>query len=171
MPGVLDSFKLDGRVACVTGTTRGIGQTAAVALAEAGCDIVHIDRRDPAVTRTTVEALGRRSALVELDLEQADADACERAIQAAAAVFGRLDILINSAGAVARGAVLDVAADEAERVLHVDLALRARALTRRRSRLRAAGQRRDRQRRLAAGVPGRRARLRPTPSPSTEYWA
>ena len=121
MPGVLDSFKLDGRVACVTGTTRGIGQTAAVALAEAGCDIVHIDRRDPAVTRTTVEALGRRSALVELDLEQADADACERAIQAAAAVFGRLDILINSAGAVARGAVLDVAADEAERVLHVDL--------------------------------------------------
>ncbi len=70
MPGVLDSFRLDGRVACVTGTTRGIGQTAAVALAEAGCDIVHIDRRDPAVTRTTVEALGRRSALVELDLER-----------------------------------------------------------------------------------------------------
>jgi 2-deoxy-D-gluconate 3-dehydrogenase len=121
MPGVLDSFQLDGRVACVTGTTRGIGQTAAVALAEAGCDIVHIDRRDPAVTRTTVEALGRRSAVVELDLERADADACERAVQSAAAAFGRLDILVNSAGAMARGSVLDVAADEAERVLHVDL--------------------------------------------------
>ncbi|MDX6631644.1 MAG: hypothetical protein QOH00_3890, partial [Gaiellales bacterium] len=36
MPGVLDSFRLDGHVACVTGTTRGIGQTAAIALAEAG---------------------------------------------------------------------------------------------------------------------------------------
>ena len=79
MPGVLDSFRLDGRVACITGTTRGIGQTAALALAEAGCDIVHIDRRDPAETRARIEALGRRSALVELDLEQADADACERA--------------------------------------------------------------------------------------------
>jgi 2-dehydro-3-deoxy-D-gluconate 5-dehydrogenase len=119
--GVLDSFRLDGRVACVTGTTRGIGRTAAVALAEAGCDIVHIDRRDPAETRADVEARGRRSALVELDLERADADACERAIQSAAAAFGRLDVLVNSAAVLARGAVLDVPAAEAERVLHVDL--------------------------------------------------
>jgi 2-deoxy-D-gluconate 3-dehydrogenase len=121
VPGVLDSFRLDGHVACVTGTTRGIGQTAAVALAEAGCDIVHLDRRNPAETRARVEALGRRSAVVELDLEQADADACERAIQSAAAAFGRLDILVNSAGVVARGPVLDVSADESERVLHVNL--------------------------------------------------
>ena len=56
MPGVLDSFRLDGRVACVTGTTRGIGRTAAIALAEAGCDIVHLDRRDPAETRAEIEA-------------------------------------------------------------------------------------------------------------------
>jgi 2-deoxy-D-gluconate 3-dehydrogenase len=121
VPGVLDSFRLDGRVACVTGTTRGIGQTAAVALAEAGCDIVHIDRRDPAETRARIEALGRRSALVQLDLEQADADDCERAIQSAAAAFGRLDVLVNSAAVVARGSVLDVSAEEAERVLHVNL--------------------------------------------------
>jgi 2-deoxy-D-gluconate 3-dehydrogenase len=121
VPGVLDSFRLDGKVACVTGTTRGIGQAAAIALAEAGCDIVHIDRRDPAETRARVEGLGRRSALVELDLEQADAEACERAIRAAAAAFGRLDVLVNSAGVVARGPVLDVSAAEAERVLHVNL--------------------------------------------------
>jgi 2-deoxy-D-gluconate 3-dehydrogenase len=121
VPGVLDSFRLDGHVACVTGTTRGIGQTAAVALAEAGCDIVHLDRSNPAETRARVEALGRRSAVVELDLEQADADACERAIQSAAADFGRLDILVNSAGVVARGPVLDVSAEEADRVLHVNL--------------------------------------------------
>ena len=121
MPGVLDSFRLDGHVACITGTTRGIGQTAAVALAEAGCDIVHLDRSDPAETRAKVEALGRRSAVVELDLEQADAMACERAIQSAAAAFGRLDILVNSAAVVARGTVLDVSAEEADRVLHVNL--------------------------------------------------
>ena len=121
MPGVLDSFRLDGRVACVTGTTRGIGRTAALALAEAGCDIVHIDRRDPAETRAEIEGLGRRSALVELDLAEADTDACERAIADAAAAFGRLDVLVNSAGIVARGTALDVSAEDAERVLQVNL--------------------------------------------------
>jgi 2-dehydro-3-deoxy-D-gluconate 5-dehydrogenase len=118
---VLDSFRLDGRVACVTGTTRGIGRTAAIALAEAGCDIVHIDRRDPAETRAEIEGLGRRSALVELDLAAADTDACERAVADAAAAFGRLDVLVNSAGIVARGTALDVSAEDAERVLHVNL--------------------------------------------------
>jgi 2-dehydro-3-deoxy-D-gluconate 5-dehydrogenase len=117
----MDSFRLDGRVACVTGTTRGIGQTAAIALAEAGCDIIHLDRGDPLETRARVEALGRRSALIRLDLEAADADACESAIQSAAAAFGRLDILVNSAGVVARGTALEVPAEEAERVLHVNL--------------------------------------------------
>jgi 2-deoxy-D-gluconate 3-dehydrogenase len=122
VPGVLDSFRLDGRVACITGTTRGIGRTAALALAEAGCDIVQIDRRDPAQTRAEIEALGRRAAHVQLDLASASAADCERAIDAAAAAFGRLDILVNSAGIVARGTVLDVSAEEVERVLHVDLA-------------------------------------------------
>jgi 2-deoxy-D-gluconate 3-dehydrogenase len=122
MSGVLDRFRLDGHVACVTGTTRGIGRTAAIALAQAGCDIVHADRRDPAETRAAIEALGRRSALVQLDLEQADAADCERAIEAAAAAFGRLDVLVNSAGVIARGTVLEVSAEDALRVLHVDLA-------------------------------------------------
>jgi 2-dehydro-3-deoxy-D-gluconate 5-dehydrogenase len=122
VPGVLDSFRLDGLVACVTGTTRGIGRTAAVALAEAGCDIVHIDRSDPAETRGAIEGLGRRSAVVRLDLETADAADCERAIDAAVAAFGRLDILVNSAGVIERGTVLDVSAEDALRVLHVDLA-------------------------------------------------
>ena len=58
----------------------------------------------------------------QLDLESADAAACEAAIAAAAAAFGRLDVLVNSAGAIARGPVLDVSAEEALRVLHVDLA-------------------------------------------------
>jgi 2-deoxy-D-gluconate 3-dehydrogenase len=121
MPGVLDSFRLDGRVACVTGTTRGIGRTAAIALAEAGCDIVHIDRRDPVETRAEIERLGRRTALVKLDLAAADAEACERAIETAAAELGRLDVLVNSAGVIARGRALDVSAEDAQRVLHVNL--------------------------------------------------
>jgi 2-dehydro-3-deoxy-D-gluconate 5-dehydrogenase len=120
--GVLDSFRLDGRVACVTGTTRGIGRAAAIALAEAGCDIVHADRGDPADTRAEVERRGRRTAQVRLDLAAADAAACETAIDAAEAAFGRLDILVNSAGVIARGPALDVADEEVQRVLHVNLA-------------------------------------------------
>jgi 2-dehydro-3-deoxy-D-gluconate 5-dehydrogenase len=122
MPGVLESFRLDGRIACITGTTRGIGRAATVALAEAGCDIVHIGRREPAETRAEVASLGRRDAFVELDLETADAAACERAIAAAAAAFGRLDILVNSAGIVARGPALEVSDEDVARVLHVNLA-------------------------------------------------
>ena len=122
MPGVLDSFRLDGRVACITGTTRGIGRTAAIALAEAGCDIVHVDRGDPAATRAAVEKLGRRTAEVRLDLAAADTAACEEAVEAARAAFGRLDILVNSAGVIARGAALDVSDEDVQRVLHVDLA-------------------------------------------------
>jgi 2-deoxy-D-gluconate 3-dehydrogenase len=122
VPGVLERFRLDGRVACVTGTTRGIGRTAAIALAEAGCDIVHIDRRDPAETRAEIEQRGRRSAVVALDLAEADAAACERAIESAVAAFGRLDVLVNSAGVIARGPVLETSAEDALRVLHIDLA-------------------------------------------------
>ena len=121
MPGVLDSFRLDGHVACVTGTTRGIGQTAALALAEAGCDIVHIDRRDPAETRDEVEALGRRSALVQLDLEQADADA----LRARDPIRRRRLRPTRRPGQLRgrRGERRRARrrADEAERVLHVDL--------------------------------------------------
>ena len=148
-----------GRVACITGTTRGIGRTAAIALAEAGCDIVQIDRRDPGGTRAEIERLGRRTAHVELDLAEADTAACERAIEEATAAFGRLDILVNSAGVIARGSVLDVSAEDADRVLHVNLGCVLAPRARRGARVRRAGQRRDRQRRLAAVVSGRRARV------------
>jgi 2-deoxy-D-gluconate 3-dehydrogenase len=121
VPGVLDSFRLDGRVACVTGTTRGIGRAVATALAEAGCDVVHLDRSEPDATRAEVEAAGRRSAHVPLDLATADAASCEAAIDAARRAFGRLDILVNSAGVTARGPVLELPEEDVLRVLQVDL--------------------------------------------------
>ncbi|MCP1367142.1 SDR family NAD(P)-dependent oxidoreductase, partial [Halomonas sp. BBD48] len=53
-------FSLEGRVAMVTGCNRGLGQAMAVALAEAGADIVGVSRREADQTRQRVEALGRR---------------------------------------------------------------------------------------------------------------
>ena len=77
---ILDSFRLDGRVALVSGGHRGLGQGYAVALAEAGADIALLDRSDPTETAARVRALGRRAVWVPADL------AVDRAEQLAAAV-------------------------------------------------------------------------------------
>jgi 2-deoxy-D-gluconate 3-dehydrogenase len=116
-----DSFRLDGRVAAITGTTRGIGRAIALALAAAGADIVHIDRSDPSETMTGVLRLGRHSDVVHLDLEQGDGRECDRAVAAAAAIHGRIDVLVNSAGIVGRGPFLSADPEELERVIRVDL--------------------------------------------------
>ena len=65
---LLDKFKLDGRVAVVTGSRRGLGQGMAVGLAEAGADIVSLDRNDPAETRAEVQALGRKHVWKQVDM-------------------------------------------------------------------------------------------------------
>jgi NAD(P)-dependent dehydrogenase (short-subunit alcohol dehydrogenase family) len=95
---VLDRFKLDGRVAIVTGASSGLGVTLAVALAEAGADVVLAARRIDLLenTRAAVAQTGRRALAVKADV--ADPDECDRLVDATVAEFGRLDILINNAG-------------------------------------------------------------------------
>lgn len=95
---ILDNFRLDGRVAVVTGASSGLGVVFAQALAEAGADLVlgarRVDRLDQ--TRASVEALGRRALAVPTDVsEPAD---CQNLVDAAMAEFGRVDILVNNAG-------------------------------------------------------------------------
>ena len=57
---ILDQFRLDGRVALVTGGTQGLGQASAIALAEAGADVVILGRSDPRETGQAITRLGRR---------------------------------------------------------------------------------------------------------------
>ena len=71
---ILDTFRLDGRVALVTGTSRGLGQAAAVALAEAGADVALLDRTPADETAAMIQALGRRTHSLELDLISATPD-------------------------------------------------------------------------------------------------
>jgi NAD(P)-dependent dehydrogenase (short-subunit alcohol dehydrogenase family) len=95
---VPELFRLDGRVAVVTGASSGLGVAFARALAEAGADVVLGARRVErlAQTRELVEAAGRRAVAVGTDV--ADPQQCQALVDAAVAELGRVDVLVNNAG-------------------------------------------------------------------------
>jgi 7-alpha-hydroxysteroid dehydrogenase len=95
---ILDRFRVTGRVAVVTGAGRGIGAATAVALAQAGADVVISARTADqlAAVAREVEAAGRRAVAVPADLS--DLDAAAGLAQAAVDAFGRLDIVVNNVG-------------------------------------------------------------------------
>jgi NAD(P)-dependent dehydrogenase (short-subunit alcohol dehydrogenase family) len=95
---VLDMFRLDGKVAVVTGASSGLGVTFAQALAEAGADVALGARRAERLKDTAqlVEQAGRRAVSVATDV--ASPDSCQGLVDAAMAEFGRVDVLVNNAG-------------------------------------------------------------------------
>lgn len=97
----LEAFRLDGKIALVTGSRRGIGAAIAVALAEAGADVIcHGRHPDPGSACEQIRGLGRRTAYFAADVT--DARACVSLFEKAVAEFGSLDILVNNAGAIRR---------------------------------------------------------------------
>ena len=118
---ILDSFRLDGKVAVVTGSTRGLGQDAAVAFAEAGADVALIDRSVASETAQRITDLGRRVLPIQLDLGQATASQMDAAIQSVVDALGRVDILVNNAGMIRRAPLLDHQAADWDAVLALNL--------------------------------------------------
>jgi NAD(P)-dependent dehydrogenase (short-subunit alcohol dehydrogenase family) len=95
----LDMFKLDGRVALITGSSRGLGLAMAKALAEAGASVVVTSRQQEKAQESAtaiVEATGRRALGLAVDVT--DAQQIAAMVQAVVKEFGRIDILVNNAG-------------------------------------------------------------------------
>ncbi len=118
---ILDSFSLDGKIALVTGSSRGLGQGAAVALAEAGADVALLDRGDASDTAERIRSLGRRVHLVRRDLVSATAAELGSAVTDVIDSLGGLDILVNNAGTIRRAPAVEYPAQDWDDVLRVNL--------------------------------------------------
>ena len=117
----IDLFRLDGRVALVTGASRGLGAAMAVALAAAGADVaLHASEQPPTATADAIlEKTERRTEVLTADL--ADRASADQLIEATIASFGRLDILVNNAGIIRRQAAAEHSDEHWDAVLEVNL--------------------------------------------------
>ena len=113
------SFSLLGRTAMITGANTGLGQAIAIALAEAGADIVAVGRTDPAETQAAVLAEGRRFVAVQADL--GSTRTVSTLVGAALKEFSRIDILVNNAGVIRRGDAVDFTEADWDAVMEVNL--------------------------------------------------
>ncbi len=117
----LNPFDLSGKVALVTGASRGLGQYFGRALARAGADLV-ITSRDPAALKTfqaEVQALGRQALPLALDVRQYES--IQQMAAAAVAHYGKIDILVNNAGCNVRKPALEVTWEDWNLVLDTNL--------------------------------------------------
>lgn len=116
---ILDAFRLEGKVAIVTGCDTGLGQGMAVALAEAGCDVVGVNRKIPVQTAEKIHALGRRFLTIQADLSQQDS--LNDIVMQTVSTFGRIDILVNNAGTIRRENALNFSEQDWDDVMNLNL--------------------------------------------------
>lgn len=103
----------------MTGCDTGLGQGMTLGLAQAGCDIVGVNRRIPHETAEKVQALGRRFTAIQADLSRQDE--IETIVDRAVAAMGRVDILVNNAGTIRRADALSFSEKDWDEVINLNL--------------------------------------------------
>jgi 2-deoxy-D-gluconate 3-dehydrogenase len=117
---ILEQFRLEGRVAVVTGCGTGLGEAMAVGLAEAGADVTGVyNTHVPEKARSAVEKLGRRFLAIQADL--ISIEPIDGIIAKTVSVFGRLDILVNDAGIIRRAPSLEYSEKDWDDVMNINL--------------------------------------------------
>jgi 2-dehydro-3-deoxy-D-gluconate 5-dehydrogenase len=117
---ILDKFRLDERVALVTGASAGLGAAISVALAEAGAHVAaHGNSREPDVTCEAIERAGRRALALRGDLAKRSTP--QELLAQTLSEFGRLDILVNNAGTIRRAPALEYSEEDWAAVIEVNL--------------------------------------------------
>ena len=120
MQNILDLFRLDNKVALITGAASGLGAAIATALSQAGAAVaVHGNRRPADETATAITAAGGRAEAFQADLSSTTA--AETLFTQVMQKFGRVDILINNAGTIHRNAAEDTLLEDWQQVLQVNL--------------------------------------------------
>lgn len=116
-----DLLSLEGKTAVITGGTSGIGRALSLGLADAGADVVATARRQEQVDSTAdeIEARGRKTLRIPSDV--CDRTSLEAVATATLAAFGKVDILINSAGIIRRTPTLSLAEEEWNNILNTNL--------------------------------------------------
>jgi len=116
---ILDRFKLDDKIAIVTGAAQGLGQGIAVGLAEAGADLALVDILDMSETRKQIESVGRRCVTITADLM--DAGCVSTIIDTTVEELGGIDILFNNAGIIRRAPITEFTEKDWDDVMNVNI--------------------------------------------------
>jgi 2-deoxy-D-gluconate 3-dehydrogenase len=116
---MLEQFRLNEKIAVVTGGTKGLGKAIAVALAEAGADIVVVSRNAEEEVEDTILSLGQRYLHHSADLTQRDQT--RMVIPAVVEKMGGIDILVNNSGIIRKAPIIDYSEEDWDTVLEIDL--------------------------------------------------
>jgi len=117
----IELFDLTGKVALVTGAAQGLGAAMALGLAEAGADLVVVDRQPLDACSASIQGMGGRAIAVVKDLAGTTPVSAAAIVEQCVHHFGRLDILVNNAGIIRRSPALELSAEDWAAVVDIDM--------------------------------------------------